>query len=104
MHAVLYRRWKTRFKGLDWYNLVWYVANHPQLHLSHLEQRMIQTGHLMEGEKITREKFIELTTEAIDHLDVNWAKREVETFVKNSEELEVWSKEFFLDVVKRIVV
>lgn len=104
MHAVLCRRWKTRVKGRDWYDLVWYAANHPQLHLSHLEQRMIQSGHLKEGEKITREKFSELTTEAIDHLDVNQARREVENFVKNPEELAVWSKEFFFDVVKRIVV
>ena len=45
MHAVLCRGWKGRVKGRDWYDLVWYVANHPQLHLKHLEQRMIQSGH-----------------------------------------------------------
>jgi predicted nucleotidyltransferase component of viral defense system len=39
MHAVLYRRWKSRVKGRDWYDLVWYAANHPQLHLNHLEHR-----------------------------------------------------------------
>ncbi len=48
MHAVLCRRWKTRVKGRDWYDLVWYAAYHPQLHLGHLEQRMIQSGHLKE--------------------------------------------------------
>jgi beta-xylosidase len=34
-----------RVKDRDWYDLVWYAANHPQLHLSHLEQRMRQSGH-----------------------------------------------------------
>lgn len=104
MHAVLCRRWKSRVKGRDWYDLVWYAANHPQLHLSHLEQRMIQSGHLKSGEKISCYKFIALTTAAIDHLDVNQARREVEPFVKNPESLMVWSKEFFQDVVSRIVL
>lgn len=104
MHAVLCRKWKTRVKGRDWYDLVWYAANHPQLHISHLEQRMIQSGHLRKDEQMNREKFVALTTEAVDKLDVNQARREVETFVKNPEALEVWSKEFFRDVVSRIVL
>ena len=83
MHAVLCRRWKSRVKGRDWYDLVWYAANHPQLHLSHLDQRMIQSGHLKEDEKMTHEKFFALTTEVVDNLDVNQARREAEPFVKN---------------------
>ena len=62
MHAVLCRRWKSRVKGRDWYDLVWYAANHPHLHLSHLEQRMNQSGHLKKGEQMTPEKFFALTT------------------------------------------
>ena len=104
MHAVLCRRWKSRVKGRDWYDLVWYAANHPQLHLSHLEQRMIQSGHLKQDEQMSPEKFFALTTEAVDKLDVNQARGEVEPFVKNPDALEVWSGEFFRDVVRRIVV
>jgi hypothetical protein len=104
MHAVLCRRWKSRVKGRDWYDLIWYAANHPQLHLSHLEQRMIQSGHLKQDEKLNREKFFALTTEAVDKLDVNQARKEVEPFVTNPDALEVWSREFFQDVVRRIVV
>ena len=104
MHAVLCRRWKSRVKGRDWYDLVWYAANHPQLHLSHLEQKMIQSGNLKQNEQMNREKFFALTTEAVDKLDVNQARREVEPFVKNPDALEVWSREFFQDVVRRIVV
>jgi predicted nucleotidyltransferase component of viral defense system len=54
MHAILCRRWKSRVKGRDWYDLVWYAANHPQLHLFHLEQRMRQTGDWEGGESLTR--------------------------------------------------
>lgn len=45
MHAVLCREWKSRVKGRDWYDLVWFAAYHPELHVAHLEQRMRQTEH-----------------------------------------------------------
>jgi predicted nucleotidyltransferase component of viral defense system len=104
MHAVLCRQWKSRVKGRDWYDLVWYASYHPQLHLGHLEQRMIQSGHVKERGHLTREEFYLRTSHAIDKLDVNQIKKEVEPFVKNPEALEVWSTEFFRDVVKRILL
>jgi predicted nucleotidyltransferase component of viral defense system len=103
MHAVLCRNWKNRVKGRDWYDLVWYAANHPQLHLEHLEQRMIQSGHLKQTEKLTPEKLFAIEESVIERLDVNQAKREVEPFVKAPETLTVWSHDFFRDIFRRIV-
>lgn len=65
---------------------------------------MIQSGHLKKSEQMSREMFYSLTEEAVDNLDVKQARREVEPFVKNPEALEVWSREFFRDVIRRIVV
>lgn len=104
MHAVLCRQWKSRVKGRDWYDLVWYIAHHPQLHLSHLEQRMIQSGHLKKEDRLSRERFSELLEKAIEKLNVDQARKEVEPFVKNPEALAVWSKEFFQDITKRIII
>ncbi len=103
MHAVLCRRWKGRVKGRDWYDLVWYVANHPRLHLDHLAQRMRQSGDLEREEPLTPEKFLALARDAVNSLDVDQARREVEPFVKTPESLTVWSREFFHDIVGRII-
>jgi predicted nucleotidyltransferase component of viral defense system len=103
MHAVLCRGWKGRVKGRDWYDLVWYAANHPQLHLEHLEQRMIQSGHLKEQQRLTAEKLSAIAETVIERLDVNQARREVEPFVKDPETLTIWSRDFFRDVIRRIV-
>jgi predicted nucleotidyltransferase component of viral defense system len=103
MHAVLCRGWKGRVKGRDWYDLVWYVANHPQLHLKHLDQRMIQSGHLKKAEDLTPEKLSTIAETVIGNLNVDQARREVEPFVKDPEALTVWSREFFRDVFRRIV-
>ncbi len=103
MHAVLCRGWKGRVKGRDWYDLVWYAANHPQLHLKHLEQRMIQSSHLKKTERLTQEKLSTIAETVIGKLDVNQARREVEPFVKNPETLTIWSRDFFSDVIRRIL-
>lgn len=103
MHAVLCRGWKSRVKGRDWYDLVWYAANHPQLHLKHLEQRMIQSGHLKKKQRLTPEKLSAIAEKAIERLDVSQARREVESFVKDPETLTIWSRDFFRDVLRRIV-
>ncbi|NNL75996.1 MAG: nucleotidyl transferase AbiEii/AbiGii toxin family protein [Desulfobacterales bacterium] len=102
MHAILCRRWKSRVKGRDWYDFVWYAANHPELHLHHLEQRMRQTKDWKGDAPLTSEKLLDLLFEAINKLDVNEAKREVEPFVKSPENLSIWSREFFSDVALRI--
>lgn len=102
MHALLCRRWKNRVKGRDWYDLVWYCAHHPELHLAHLEERMRQSGHWAETKVLGSDDFQTLITEAIGGLNVDQARKDVLPFVRTPETLEVWSREFFLDVVRRI--
>lgn len=104
MHAVLCRRWKNRVKGRDWYDLVWYAAHHPKLHAAHLAERMIQSGDLKRGLSMTRNRFLELADAAVDQLNISMAKKEVEPFIKNPEQLTVWSPAFFRDILQRIVL
>ncbi|HEU0265278.1 MAG TPA: nucleotidyl transferase AbiEii/AbiGii toxin family protein [Geobacterales bacterium] len=104
MHALLFRKWKNRVKGRDWYDLVWYAANHPQLNLYHLEQRMRQTGHWTAADPLTEKSFRELLQEAIDRLDADQARQDVAPFVKDPRLLDIWSRDFFRDVVSRIVI
>ncbi len=102
MHAVLCRRWKTRVKGRDWYDLVWFAAHHRQLHLAHLEHRMRQTGHWKEPDPLSETAFRQYLDRAIENLDVKQARQEVEPFIKNPQILALWSSDFFRDVAKRI--
>lgn len=102
MHAVLCRRRKNRVKGRDWYDLVWYCANHPELHLAHLEHRMRQSGHWREGASLTPQSFQQLLQEGIDRLNVDQARAEVMPFVRSPEMLALWSRDFFRDIGSQI--
>ena len=104
MHAVLCREWKSRIKGRDWYDFVWFAANHPDMHLFHLEQRMRQTGHWEGTSTMTPKDFFAMLTRRISQINIDQARREVEPFVKNTSSLTLWSRDFFLDVASRIKI
>ena len=102
LHAILCRKWGTRVKGRDWYDLVWYAGRHPRVRLSHLEARMRQSGDYPEEAPLARERLMELLTQAVDGLDVDRARDDVIRFVRDPRDVEVWSKDFFFEVVRRI--
>ena len=104
MHALLCRRWKNRVSGRDWYDFVWFVANHPQLRLNHLRQRMIQSGHWSGDAAFTHDRLRERLLEAIDRLDIDRARSDVAAQVVNPDALAAWSKELFKDIAGRIEV
>lgn len=104
MHALLCRRWKNRVKGRDWYDLVWYCTHHPGIHLAHLEKRMRQSGHWDRDVSLASGSFQALVAEVIDTLDVDQARNEVLPFVREPAALNIWSRNFFHQIVKRIEV
>jgi predicted nucleotidyltransferase component of viral defense system len=103
MHAVLCRKWKTRVKGRDWYDLVWYLGHHPQLRLSHLESRMRHSGDWTGPTRLSRADLIERLGSAIARLDVAQIRQEVDRYVKDKSSLDLWSQEFFLQIVEQLV-
>ena len=108
MHAILCRNWSTRPKGRDWYDLVWYISHGYELDMKHLNARLQQNCSWQESQGITipediNENYIlELLTARIDALDITAAKRDVEVFVSDKRVLELWSRDFFMDIVKQI--
>ena len=49
MHALLFRKWKNRVKGRDWYDLEWYIKKGVELNLNHLCQRALESGDWKEN-------------------------------------------------------
>jgi predicted nucleotidyltransferase component of viral defense system len=104
LHAVLCRKWKSRMKGRDWYDLVWYAGRHPQVNLEHLETRMRRSGDYGDDEPLTRPRLLDLLRQRIQQVDVAELRKEVAPFVRERRSLELWSQEFFLQVIERIDV
>lgn len=102
LHAILCRRWKSRVKGRDWYDLVWYAGRHPEVRISHLESRMRQSGDYTEGKPLTPEKLRRFLEQAADDLVIDQVRREVSPFIRDPRSLDVWSRDFFRNIVERV--
>ena len=102
MHALLCRRWRNRVKGRDWYDFVWYVANYPRLHLSHLEQRMRQSGDYVAESPLEPGPFRKMVRQAVENLDIERAQEEVRPFIIDTASVEIWSADFFVSLVEKI--
>ncbi len=102
LHAVLCRRWRNRSKGRDWYDLVWYAANHPAVNLEHLEQRMRCSGDYNRESPLTLDALKILLDEAIEKIDLEMLQQDVLPFIRDSQELQLWSKDFFRHVITMI--
>ncbi len=103
LHAILCRKWQTRTKGRDWYDLSWYVSRHPEVRLSHLEARMRQSDDYRKVGPLTPDRLHDLLRGAVDSLDVEQARREVAPFIRDQRALEVWSRQFFEQIITRVV-
>ncbi len=102
LHAVLCRAWKSRIKGRDWFDLVWYAGHHPQVHLSHLEARMRQSGNYTDASALTEDGLRQRLDQRIDEVDIEQIRSEVSSYVTDTRALELWSRDFFRAVARRI--
>lgn len=98
MHALVYRAWKKRVKGRDWYDFEWYVRHNVPLNFTHLHERALQFNN----EDITKESFLEKLNEHIATTDINQVKADVLPFIRNPKEMAIWSNDYFLQLAQMI--
>ena len=96
MHALVYRAWKNRVKGRDWYDFEWYVRNGVALDFAHLAERCKQFN----GEDITPESFKAKLIERLSTADIKQVKEDVLPFVRNPKELDIWSNDYFVQLAE----
>ena len=99
MHALVYRAWKNRVKGRDWYDFEWYVRHSIPLDFNHLAERILQFNH----ETIDRESFMILLKDKFASTNIEQVKKDVLPFIKHPEELNIWSNDYFLQLADMII-
>ena len=84
IHALVYRGWKNRVKGRDWYDFEWYVRHNVPLDFAHLAERVRQFNN----EEIEREAFMAQLKDRLASTNINQVKSDVLPFVRNPKELD----------------
>lgn len=98
MHALVFRTWKNRVKGRDWYDFEWYVRNGIKLDFTHLQERIREFN----GIEMSKEEFLIALKERLASTDIRMVRQDVEPFIKNSDSLEIWSNDYFLQLADMV--
>jgi len=101
MHALLFRKWKQRMKGRDWYDMEWYIRKGTPLHLEHFISRAMDSKDL-ESEELSNEVFKNMLREKIKNVSMEMIKEDVRKFVKDDSSLKIWSSSYFLDLIEKM--
>ena len=101
MHALLFRKWNNRVKGRDWYDFEWYVRQGAGLGLAHFVKRGLQSGDIA-SPCLDERDFRNLLHQRIDSLDVRSAKMDVERFIPEPRDLDIWSRDYFHALADRL--
>lgn len=104
LHALLYRKWKNRIKGRDFYDYVWYLKNATPVRLAYLRQKAIQSAHARPGDLQTLKQLKETLLTRIRSVDFEKAKEDVYPFIRDRRELDVWSRDFFSQITEKIEI
>ena len=102
--AVLRREWKTRVKGRDFYDYLFFIARSTPVNMRHLKARLVQSGFIKEDFDLNKESLIEMLYLIFNRVDFEAAKKDMVPFIKDTRQLDIWSCDFFKDITKQIKV
>lgn len=98
MHALVYRAWRRRVKGRDWFDFEWYVRNQIPLDFKHLQARIKEFS----GEDVSLDAFLELLRQRLSTTNIDNVKQDLLPYIDSArqDELTIWSNEYFLQLVE----
>ena len=102
IHAILCRGWKTRTKGRDLYDYIFFLANDTKVNLELLKNKLIESNYIDKNDNLDINRVKELLVNKFNEIDYNDAKEDVKPFIKNVDCLNIWSKEFFINITEEI--
>jgi hypothetical protein len=102
-HALLCREYT---KPRDWYDFIWYISHKIKMNWEFLSSALNQQGP-WKGLKLKAERnwYTGEMAKRIERIDWNTSKQEMLRFLKPTAVagLDVWSKEFFLDCLSKVL-
>ena len=102
IHAILCRGWKTRTKGRDLYDYIFFLANDTKVNLELLKNKLVESNYIDSNDTLDIAKVKELLINKFNEIGYNDAKEDVKPFIKNIDSLNIWSKEFFVSITENL--
>ena len=102
IHACLCRKWKSRVKGRDFYDYLFFLSIGAKVNLAFLKSKLVESGYIKPDFDLTTDALKELLNKRFEEVDFKQAKEDVLPFIKDKSKLDFWSSEFFIEVTKKL--
>ena len=100
LHAVMGRSWKSRTKGRDLYDYVFYLSKGISFNRKHLWARLLQSGHITEETAFGLAEIKKMLNDKFDSIDFKQAREDVTPFIRDTRVLDVWNADFFKQITQ----
>lgn len=102
IHAVICRSWKSRVKGRDLYDYVFYLTRSTKFNLPHLIEKLKDSNYISSDIIVTTDDIKNILISRFNVIDFNEAKKDVIPFIDDISTLDIWSKEFFISITTQL--
>ena len=73
-----------------------------KVNLINLKAKLVQSEYIPEDYNLTIENLRTLLNERFNNIDFEQAREDVYPFIKDKSKLDLWSKEFFIEITKQL--
>lgn len=98
IHAVICRTWKSRIKGRDLYDYIFYLSRGAAVNQKHLRERLIDSGYISSDAECSLAEIKKILEERFESIDFAQARKDVEPFIHDTSVLDIWSFDFFRQI------
>ena len=102
IHAILCRNWNYRTKGRDLYDYIFYLSKNISVNLELVKEKLIDSSVLKGNDNFDINVLKEMLTAKFNEINYNDAKEDVIAFIEDKDSLNLWTKEFFIEITKNL--
>lgn len=102
IHAVICRSWKTRVKGRDLYDYVFYLSRGTSVNFRHLGARLAQSDFIEADRTISLDDVKDMLYTRFEQIDYEQAKQDILPFIRNPDALALWNADFFKGITESL--
>lgn len=102
IHAILCRGWNNRVKGRDLYDYIFFLASDTKVNIELLKNKLIESNYIKENDKFDISELKKILINKFEKIDYTKAVEDVKPFIKNIDNLNLWSKEFFIEITNKL--
>ena len=100
IHAILCRNWGYRTKGRDLYDYIFFLSKETKVNIELIRQKLIESKVISNKDAFNIDILKEMLYKKFKSINYKEAKEDVMPFISDINSLELWNKDFFVEITK----